>query len=353
MEYKCFIENNHGLPHEKRLRKISFHTHLQTRQKDGRIYGQEGTAKAEWVEDETELGLKDLEKLEGYEVTGDAENGFLFKVVLEDVEPGSYTITEKNTAIEGFVAQETSVTAGSKELAAGAEATIELSDIYEEATTGTLIFTKSVVGGVTQEEAEGALTFTVQNTTTGNYLKVTEEEGTAKAEWVEDETELGLKDLAKLEGYEVTADTIEEKVAYFAEQISKNDFPSDGLVLVYDDIAYGKSLGRTAKFPRDSIAFKWQDETKETILKEIEWSPSRTGLINPVAIFEPVELEGTTVSRASLHNISIMKNMQIGIGDHVMVYKANMIIPQIAQNLTRSGVKDIPETCPVCGGHRL
>jgi len=153
-----------------------------------------------------------------------------------------------------------------------------------------------------------------------------------------------------VEGYEVTADTIEEKVAFFAEKISKNDFPSDGLVLVYDDIAYGQSLGMTSKFPRDSFAFKWADEIRETKLLEIEWSPSRTGLINPVAIFEPVELEGTTVSRASVHNISIMEELKLGIGDTIEVYKANMIIPQIASNLTKSGVKDIPTECPACHG---
>lgn len=148
----------------------------------------------------------------------------------------------------------------------------------------------------------------------------------------------------------VTADTIEEEVERFAEKIAGNDFPSDGLVLIYDDIAYGQSLGSTAKFPRDSFAFKWADEIKETTLLEIEWSPSRTGLINPVAIFEPVELEGTTVSRASVHNISIMEELELGVGDKIEVYKANMIIPQIAGNLTRSGVKDIPCACPVCGG---
>ena len=144
--------------------------------------------------------------------------------------------------------------------------------------------------------------------------------------------------------------SIEEEVAWFSEQIVNNDFPSDGLVLVYDDIAYGQSLGTTAKFPRDSYAFKWADEIRETTLLEIEWSPSRTGLINPVAIFEPVELEGTTVSRASVHNISIMEDLELGVGDVIQVYKANMIIPQIAENLTRSGVKDIPQVCPVCGG---
>lgn len=153
-----------------------------------------------------------------------------------------------------------------------------------------------------------------------------------------------------VEHYEVTAETVEERVAFFADKIAENDFPSDGLVLVYDDIAYGQSLGTTAKFPRDSFAFKWADEIRDTTLTEIEWSPSRTGLINPVAIFDPVELEGTTVSRASVHNISIMEELELGIGDSIQVYKANMIIPQIAENLTRSGVKDVPKHCPVCGG---
>ena len=153
-----------------------------------------------------------------------------------------------------------------------------------------------------------------------------------------------------VEYYMVTRDTVEDEVAKFSSKISENDFPSDGLVLTYDDIAYGRSLGRTAKFPRDSFAFKWQDEIRETVLREIEWSPSRTGLINPIAIFDPVELEGTTVSRASVHNISIMEELELGIGDRIEVYKANMIIPQIAENLTRSGVKDIPCKCPVCQG---
>ena len=148
----------------------------------------------------------------------------------------------------------------------------------------------------------------------------------------------------------VTRDTVRSTVEEFARKIKDNDFPSDGLVLTYDDIAYGQSLGRTSKFPRDSYAFKWADEVRETRLTEIEWSPSRTGLINPVAIFEPVELEGTTVSRASVHNLSIMEELELGVGDTIEVYKANMIIPQIAENLTRSGVKDIPDACPVCGG---
>ena len=153
-----------------------------------------------------------------------------------------------------------------------------------------------------------------------------------------------------VEHYLVTREELDEKVAFFAEKIVENDFPSDGLVLVYDDIAYGQSLGRTAKFPRDSFAFKWADEIRETHLLEIEWSPSRTGLINPVAIFEPVELEGTTVSRASVHNLSIMEELHLGIGDTIEVYKANMIIPQIAKNLTGSDNIEIPKVCPVCGG---
>ncbi len=149
---------------------------------------------------------------------------------------------------------------------------------------------------------------------------------------------------------EVTSESIEETVKWFSERVEGNDFPSDGLVLTFDNIAYGESLGSTSKFPRDSIAFKWRDEIKETKLVEIEWSASRTGLINPIAIFEPVELEGTTVSRASIHNISIMEGLQLGIGDTIGVYKANMIIPQISENLTRSGVAEIPEHCPVCHG---
>ena len=147
----------------------------------------------------------------------------------------------------------------------------------------------------------------------------------------------------------VTAAVLDEAMEYFAHQVAENDFPSDGLVALYDDIAYGESLGSTAKFPRNAYAFKWQDEIREKKKKKIEWSPSRTGLINPVAIFDPVELEGTTVSRASVHNISIMKEMQLGIGDKIQVYKANMIIPQIAENLTRSGNLEIPNICPVCG----
>ncbi len=148
----------------------------------------------------------------------------------------------------------------------------------------------------------------------------------------------------------VTGENMEEAVAYFSEQVKKNDYPSDGLVLLYDDIAYGESLGATSKFPRNGVAFKWADEQAETVLDYIEWSPSRTGLINPVAVFEPVELEGTTVTRASVHNISIMEELELGAGDRIKVYKANMIIPQISENLTKSGVKDVPDTCPACGG---
>ena len=150
---------------------------------------------------------------------------------------------------------------------------------------------------------------------------------------------------------EVDAQNVEEAVSDFEERIKTFPIPSDGLVLIYDDIAYGLSLGTTAKFPRDSIAFKWEDETAETTLLEMEWSASRTGLINPVAIFEPVQLEGTTVSRASVHNVSIVKSLELGIGDRITVFKANMIIPQIAENLTRSGTLPIPDTCPVCGGN--
>ena len=151
----------------------------------------------------------------------------------------------------------------------------------------------------------------------------------------------------------VTGETLDEAMEYFSHQVMKNDFPSDGLVAIYDDIAYGESLGSTAKFPRNAYAFKWADEICETTLKEIEWSASRTGLINPVAIFEPVELEGTTVSRASVHNISIVKELKLGIGDRIEVYKANMIIPQIARNLTESATLEIPKECPVCHGEAV
>lgn len=148
----------------------------------------------------------------------------------------------------------------------------------------------------------------------------------------------------------VDSSNILEEIENYSKLVTEYDIPSDGLVLTYDDIAYGESLGRTAKFPRNSIAFKWQDEIRETVLRQIEWSPSRTGLINPVAIFDPVELEGTTVSRASVHNVSIVRELKLGIGDHITVYKANMIIPQIAENLTQSGNFTIPGTCPACGG---
>lgn len=159
----------------------------------------------------------------------------------------------------------------------------------------------------------------------------------------------------KKQGFEVveyrivTADTLDEAMDYFSDAVEKNVFPSDGLVALYDDIAYGDSLGSTTKFPRNAFAFKWADEIRETTLRSIEWSPSRTGLINPIAVFDPVELEGTTVSRASVHNVSILKELELGIGDTLQVYKANMIIPQIAENLTRSRNLQIPDTCPACG----
>ena len=148
----------------------------------------------------------------------------------------------------------------------------------------------------------------------------------------------------------VTRDSLEAEVRTYEKRIKSYDIPSDGLVLQFNDIAYGNSLGKTAKFPRHSIAFKWKDETAETILREIEWSASRTGLINPVAIFDPVELEGTTVTRASVHNVSIMRGLKLGVGDKIKVYKANMIIPQILENLTESDAEAVPTTCPVCGG---
>ena len=148
----------------------------------------------------------------------------------------------------------------------------------------------------------------------------------------------------------VTAQTVAEAVRDFEAKIPQNDFASDGLVLTFQSASYGASLGETSKFPKDSIAFKWKDETAQTTLLEMDWSTSRTGLINPVAVFSPVELEGTTVNRASVHNVSICKELQLGIGDQLLVYKANMIIPQIAENLTRSGNLSIPTHCPVCGG---
>ena len=178
-----------------------------------------------------------------------------------------------------------------------------------------------------------------------------------KAEGVDFENSLERQyDFLSEQGFQVVpykrvdSGNVQEKVAQYAREIESFDIPSDGLVLIYDDIKYGESLGRTAKFPRNGIAFKWRDETAITTLKEIEWSPSRTGLINPVAIFEPVELEGTTVSRASVHNISIVESLELGIGDKIEVYKANMIIPQILENHTRSGRLTIPDTCPACGG---
>ena len=148
---------------------------------------------------------------------------------------------------------------------------------------------------------------------------------------------------------EVSASNIEDMITYFSNYVKQSDLPSDGLVLTFDDVAYSATLGRTAKFPHDSIAFKWQDELAETTLREIEWSASRTGLINPVAVFDAVELEGTTVSRASVHNVSILKELKLGLGDKILVYKANMIIPQIQENKTQSGTCVIPDKSPVCG----
>ncbi len=166
-------------------------------------------------------------------------------------------------------------------------------------------------------------------------------------------------DWMKSQGFEIVdyvivdKDNIIDTIDEYESAIADFDIPSDGLVLTLEDIAYAETLGETAKFPRDSIAFKWRDQQAEAVLREIEWSPSRTGLLNPVAIFDPVELEGTTVSRASVHNINIMEDLELGIGDTILVYKANMIIPQLAGNLTRSGNIDIPGTCPVCGGPTL
>lgn len=151
-----------------------------------------------------------------------------------------------------------------------------------------------------------------------------------------------------VEYHKVTSNNIEEQVLYFKNKINEYDIPSDGLVLLYNDIEYGKQLGTTAKYPKNAIAFKWQDETAETKLIDVDWLVSRTGLINPVAVFEPVELEGTIVSRASLHNVSILQGLSLGIGDTILVYKANMIIPQIADNLTQSNSLAIPNKCPVC-----
>jgi len=161
---------------------------------------------------------------------------------------------------------------------------------------------------------------------------------------------LGQQGFETVDYMMVTSETIPEAVAEYSRRIVEYDIPSDGLVLLMDDIEYGKSLGTTAKAPRNSIAFKWKDETAATRLREVEWSPSRTGLINPVAVFDPVELEGTTVSRASLHNISIIEGLKLGLGDEIVVYKANMIIPQLAENITKSGNLEIPSACPACHG---
>ena len=151
-----------------------------------------------------------------------------------------------------------------------------------------------------------------------------------------------------VEHFIVTKDNLKDKVLEFKDRVATYDIPSDGLVLTYNDVKYSDSLGSTAKFPKHSMAFKWQDETAKTILREVYWSASRTGLINPVAVFDPVELEGTIVSRASLHNISILKGLKIGLNDEILVYKANMIIPQVAEDLTKSDDLKIPLECPVC-----
>ena len=151
----------------------------------------------------------------------------------------------------------------------------------------------------------------------------------------------------------VDKNNIIDAIDWYAKDVVTNDYPSDGLVLMFNDIKYGLSLGNTSKFPRNALAFKWQDETAETTLRDIEWSPSRTGLINPVAIFDTVELEGTNVSRASLHNISIMEELKLGIGDKIKVFKANMIIPQVEENLTKSNSFKVPKTCPVCGSKTI
>ncbi|MGN0437688.1 MAG: NAD-dependent DNA ligase LigA [Lachnospiraceae bacterium] len=191
-------------------------------------------------------------------------------------------------------------------------------------------FAFSLVADVLEEEFVNATG--IDNTMSGRF------------EWLE------KQGFDVVEHFTVTKDNISDQVMDFAKRIPDNDIPSDGLVLSFDDIIYGKSLGRTAKFPRDAIAFKWADEQAETTLLEVMWSPSRTGLINPVAVFDAVELEGTTVTRASLHNVSILKSLALGIGDIITVYKANMIIPQVADNLTRSGNLEIPKLCPACSG---
>ena len=164
-----------------------------------------------------------------------------------------------------------------------------------------------------------------------------------RLDWLE---ELGFQ---RVYGVLVDSDSVRGAVADFEKSITENEFPSDGLVLMYDDVAYGLSLGETSHAPRNGIAFKWRDETADTTLREVEWSASRTGLLNPVAIFDPVELEGTTVSRASVHNLSIVKQLRLGIGDTLTIFKANMIIPQVLENKTGSGSLEIPAVCPVCG----
>lgn len=127
--------------------------------------------------------------------------------------------------------------------------------------------------------------------------------------------------------------------------------PYDGAVMTYDDIEYGKSLGRTEKFFKHSIAYKYEDELYETNLNDIEWNTSKTGLINPVAVFEPVDLDGAITTKATLHNISYIEKLQLGIGDTIQVYRANMVIPKVHDNLTRSNTWKLPDKCPCCGGN--
>ena len=166
---------------------------------------------------------------------------------------------------------------------------------------------------------------------------------TDKFTWI---SHLGFKPV----DYEVVnADNILEKIQDFENRITSNNIPSDGLVLTFNDTAYGRSLGTTGKFPKHSMAFKWQDEVEETVLRSVEWNTSRTGLINPVAVFDPVYLEGTEVSRATLNNVSYIKDLQLGIGDTIEVYKSNMIIPTILSNKTKSNNLIIPVVCPTCG----
>lgn len=142
---------------------------------------------------------------------------------------------------------------------------------------------------------------------------------------------------------------IEIEIESLKEECNEKQIPIDGIVGMFNDISYGLSLGNTSHHPRHSLAFKFYQEDNETTLEDIEWSTSRTGLINPVAVFEPIEIDGTTVTRATLNNVSIIKELELGIGDTITVIKANQIIPKITQNLTRSGTYKLPTVCPCCG----